>query len=169
MFLIAWALLLLLQCTESSARNRVAIIGAGMAGAHVVDRLRQMHGSDLKIDMYEADNRTGGRAFDFEFEGQVSLLVFEGLVRHPEQVKRSPLNPEILPNCPASHQILELGASIIWDKNLYMAESAKRMGLRAKSPSEGGEDGFSVYNGHRFVFNQVGGFEVDFYHLHRFV
>ena len=56
---------------------------------------------------------------------------------------------------PYARQVLELGASIIWDRNFYMAEAAKRMGLASKTPSEGDENGFAIYDGSRFVFNQV--------------
>lgn len=51
-------------------------------------------------------------------------------------------------------QAMELGASIIWDKNLHMVNAAKRMNLTSKLPSESG-DGFTIWNGQRFVLNQV--------------
>ena len=69
---LAWAFL----CPCVIALSRVAVIGAGMGGAHAVDSLHQLHGGKkgIQIDLYEASNRTGGRAMSFGIEGQVSEL-----------------------------------------------------------------------------------------------
>jgi len=53
------------------ALPRVAVIGAGMAGAHAIDSLRQLRGTGIQIDLYEATNRTGGRVMSFDIDGQV--------------------------------------------------------------------------------------------------
>ena len=71
--LLAWAFL----CPCALALSRVAVVGAGMAGAHAVDSLYQLHGKEIQIDLYEASNRTGGRAMSFGVKGQVGETMLD--------------------------------------------------------------------------------------------
>lgn len=66
------SLLILLGGSAALAPKSVAVVGAGMGGAFAADHLRALLGSEALIDVFEATNRSGGRAMSFEYGGQVS-------------------------------------------------------------------------------------------------
>lgn len=110
-------LLLILCFAGGAAARKVAVIGAGVAGASAAHFLRKEL-PDAEISVFERD-RLGGRARELQYGGLT----------------------------------LELGASIIWEKNFLMRDLAAAAGLEREQPGAGEGAGlFAVYDGRELVF-----------------
>ena len=66
------------QHCECDTIDDVAIVGAGIAGAHTAWRFRN---AGLKVSLYEYSNRIGGRFFTVKFPGIPDVNIEMGAMR----------------------------------------------------------------------------------------
>ncbi|KAG7091713.1 hypothetical protein E1B28_008114 [Marasmius oreades] len=72
----------------ADTKHRIAVIGAGVSGLLVAMRLAD---KGMKVDVYEASNRTGGRLYTYKFPGGGEWDYFDiGAMRFPDTAVMKP-------------------------------------------------------------------------------